>query len=172
MDPGNHPCQKLRIARGGQIEPIESRSHQDNAQTDGNEMPGNIPALEATREVSRQRMKKFAHDLKWNTVANGNADTDVKGVEQGRSTKPSSIKGQPKPFERTDFAPNNGLAALMVNSFYHLSPAVLHKSDLRIHHFPKILSLRLGKNLAVPAGELCEEMASLTRHSQHAEFAI
>jgi hypothetical protein len=77
MDRGNHPCEKLRTARGAQIEPIESRSHQDNAQTDGNEMPGNIPALESTREVPWQRMKEFAHVLKWNTVANGNDDTNL-----------------------------------------------------------------------------------------------
>ena len=61
---------------------------------------GNIPALEATSEVSRQRMKEFAHDLKWNTVTNRNADTDVKGVEQGCSAEPSLLREQPKQCDR------------------------------------------------------------------------
>lgn len=58
--------------------------------------------------------------------------------------------------------------ALIDYGLGHLAFGIFHKSNLRIHHFQKILGFGPAKNLELRlAGQLREELASLARHRQH-----
>lgn len=50
-----HPGTKLRTAGGQEITPVEAGHDEDEREQNGDEMPDELPAFEATNEVARQR---------------------------------------------------------------------------------------------------------------------